>query len=487
MRYLNVILKAIMAFLFLFSMNAYAAVSSYDGAFTKMMNGVVNATPGMTGVVVSSDAAGLGARLATNTSMAVTTAEGLRIPVAVGASTLIGKSALATAAARLAMGASLVGAAYTGYEMYKVLKDMGITTCAAPNFLCKAGTTAASVAATGALYTADNMAARFTTAAEAALVRAQKIYADGACTKAGPYCPTKIIACTEIVTSATSYKDTCTTDAVGYPTITVIGSGTNNQCASGYTYNLSTGVCDGVTTDPTPYVDAQTLASEIASKSGWPSKAGDIYNAVQTDNAKQKLLTQAEVVPLDSTVTVTAPAVQTAPQVVKTATITNADGTTSTVTETATSTVTPQISGTGTLSNLPTVTPDVSTVIKTTTVNNTTNNTTTNTTTVSDTAQPAQDSGLCSLFPNIAACQELGAAPTADTVPTSDATPSITSVAFSSSASCPAPISFSLGRFGGSQSIDWTPFCNWAAGVRAIFLALATIATAWIFMESLKS
>jgi len=470
MRYLNVILKAVMAFLFLFSMNAYAAVSSYDGAFTKMMNGVVNATPGMTGVVVTSDAAGLGARLATNTSMAVTTAEGLKIPVAVGASTLISKAALASAASKLVMGANLIGAAYTGYQLYSALKGLGMTTCAPPNFFCADPVTSSIYSY--ASVNANGVATNYSSAVEAAAGRGAYYAKLNNCpsltaSQQANYCPTTIIACTE-----TDNGYSCTHSASGAYPLPFTGAKT---------------LSSSVTADPVPFADEKALASQIAAKSGWPSVAADIYNAVQTDNAKQKVLTQAEVVPLDSTVTVTAPAVQTAPQVVKTATITNADGTTSTVTETATSTVTPQISGTGTLSNLPTVTPDVSTVIKTTTVNNTTNNTTTNTTTVSDTAQPAQDSGLCSLFPNIAACQELGSAPTADTVPTSDATPSITSVAFSSSASCPAPISFSLGRFGGSQSIDWTPFCNWAAGVRAIFLALATIATAWIFMESLKS
>jgi hypothetical protein len=88
---------------------------------------------------------------------------------------------------------------------------------------------------------------------------------------------------------------------------------------------------------------------------------------------------------------------------------------------------------------------------------------------------------------NSIGCSEYGT-PT-DNVPlgTSDNSPTtITPVSFGSSGACPAPVVISV-MSGHSMTIDYTPICNFASGVRPVILLLAWMAAGFIFIEGVKS
>jgi len=79
---------------------------------------------------------------------------------------------------------------------------------------------------------------------------------------------------------------------------------------------------------------------------------------------------------------------------------------------------------------------------------------------------------------------ELGVAPAAETLPSDQPVFSVSTVSFASVAGCPAPVSFEitgLPMISKSYSISWQPFCDVAAMLRPIFLAIAAITAAFIF------
>jgi len=79
---------------------------------------------------------------------------------------------------------------------------------------------------------------------------------------------------------------------------------------------------------------------------------------------------------------------------------------------------------------------------------------------------------------------ELGDAPAAETLPSEEPVFSVSTVSFASVAGCPAPVSFEitgLPMISKSYSISWQPFCDVAAMLRPIFLAIAAITAAFIF------
>jgi len=90
---------------------------------------------------------------------------------------------------------------------------------------------------------------------------------------------------------------------------------------------------------------------------------------------------------------------------------------------------------------------------------------------------------FCELHPNSSTCQDLGAAPAQESLPTSAPTFDTASVAFSSSSVCPVPINFHIGVgfINSDYSISFQPFCDVAAQLRPIFLAIGAISAAFIF------
>lgn len=75
----------------------------------------------------------------------------------------------------------------------------------------------------------------------------------------------------------------------------------------------------------------------------------------------------------------------------------------------------------------------------------------------------------------------LGAIPGDDVLPTEAPEFTYTPEVFTSSAGCPAPITYSIGFGIGQKSISFQPFCDFAATVRPLFIAMGAIAAFIIF------
>src|SRR5690606_13491181 len=109
--------RFLLALALLFSMSAHAQHPYYGGPATHAgmdhINRIVRNSPGLTLARTS-----VGANVSAAGAVNVNTATGLRIPVPVTATAAISKEVLASAAAKLLKGAGVVGAAYTGYELY---------------------------------------------------------------------------------------------------------------------------------------------------------------------------------------------------------------------------------------------------------------------------------------------------------------------------------------------------------------------------------
>lgn len=89
----------------------------------------------------------------------------------------------------------------------------------------------------------------------------------------------------------------------------------------------------------------------------------------------------------------------------------------------------------------------------------------------------------CDKFPASAGCAELGTA-TPDVLKQVSKPFTVTAVAFASSSSCPAPLSFTVR--GSSYSVSYQPLCDRLALLKALFLAIAGVIAAWIVADSFK-
>ena len=94
----------------------------------------------------------------------------------------------------------------------------------------------------------------------------------------------------------------------------------------------------------------------------------------------------------------------------------------------------------------------------------------------------------CDSHPDTAGCVELGSAPAAETVAQETPLFDYVPVAFATVAGCPAPIVFDLDMpfLTQSYSISFDALCTLAGQVKPIFLALASITAAIIFMAGLS-
>lgn len=445
--------------------NAVAAPSipEYSGV-QAMMNNIIRSTPGLNGVSVTGVADGVALR--TTGNITATATSGLRIPVMATSEALITKAALASAAAKLVAGANVVGAAYTGYEVYKWVKDSGITTCPPPAFFCKPSTQPAT--ANGYFWSSNY-----------------------------PAQATEMAAC----------QDWANVTAHTGQTLTIVDVGGGNRFCdvnNGY-YSTRQQVFPGTTSCPSGFTMSGTtctnpnggaaytpdeLASGLIGQGGnWdPARSKTLMDAITADRVRQPgVLTDEDVKPSASAANVSAPAVTTPGQITKVETVTNPDGTTSTKTTTETTTVTPTSTGPGTLANPPKLALPTTTTSTVTTVNNSTNSTTTNTTTTNNNGSPQDEKpALCKLFPTVLACQEMGQAPDAEKVTPVDMTPTLTALTFASAASCPTPITYNLGKYG-TKNLEFTALCDWLTMCRPIMLAVGACAVAFIFMRGVQS
>lgn len=195
-----------------------------------------------------------------------------------------------------------------------------------------------------------------------------------------------------------------------------------------------------------------------------------IKSAVTTAIAEQHLKSPGASAVETAPMTVTGPATQVG---TATTTTTNANGQTTTQTTTPTY----QYSYAGDTINYNTVNNATTTV-----VNNSTGITqSTSTETKPETKVP----GLCDLFPSISACQKLDTPEDSSAIPPQPWTPSITPHVFSSSATCPAPITVSFPRV--SFVMVWDPLCNLATTFLApIVTVLSMFAAAKVFFSGFR-
>lgn len=215
-----------------------------------------------------------------------------------------------------------------------------------------------------------------------------------------------------------------------------------------------------------------------------------MYDALKRDEGVYEGTWSGDYNPVKSTtpVTVSASPVTSSPRVVSTTETPRADGSVDTTTVTETTTVSPVVTG-STHGDTKIAYPSHTTT--TTTVTNNVTNITNTTTTVTN-HLPAEEAGgdgsesptdPCTSNPTRVGCAVLGDPPPAEDIPKQDVPISITPVVFASAAGCPAPITFEAY---GSRSISFEPMCNTVSGFRPLFLALASLTAAIVFMGALK-
>lgn len=317
---------------------------------------IVAGTPGMAGYTVGGiqDAV----TLRTTGNVLVGAPNGLRIPVPVTAQATISKAALAGMAAKLVSGASIIGAAYTGYEVYNWIKNSGIKTCAPPDMFCKeSGQTKPNGFNPDPATRSGDASPYF--------VQSGTQWYKWSAQKSTPHC-------------GGSYPAGFTVSYAYFQTAQYTGHGIDPASCGYFVYGNQ--AVSGGPTAGGAYTQAElTTALGNLGGTNWdPTRSKTMYDAITNDNAKQKLLAPEEVKPKATPLTweVSAP-VSSTPTVTKTETVTNPDGSTSTRKTTETTTVTPVAPSPSTI-GAPTQ-PDfkVGTTSVVTTTNNTTNVTTT--------------------------------------------------------------------------------------------------------------
>lgn len=195
-----------------------------------------------------------------------------------------------------------------------------------------------------------------------------------------------------------------------------------------------------------------------------------IKSAVTTAIAEQHLESPGASAVETAPMTVTGPATQVG-------TATTATTTANGQTTTQTTTPTYQYSYAGDTINYNTVNNTTTTVVN--------NSTGTTQSTSTETKPETKIPGLCDLFPSISACQKLDTPEDSSAIPPQPWTPSITPHVFSSSATCPAPITVSFPRV--SFVMVWDPLCNLATTFLApIVTVLSMFAAAKVFFSGFR-
>lgn len=466
--------------------SAYAQTAHVDPAFNRILNGIVSNTPG---VVTQSIPSGV-STVGTGTST-VTTASGLRIPIAETATANVSKSAIAKAGAGIFARLNAIGtAAWLAYKLQEFLAgDDVFVACPAPNFVCKQNPAQAP-------YTPG----------------VWDLY--GYSTPSATAAPTPVLACEKYGRSGSwsnpryTYRATMNGTSAAYCFVDYDGNNINNgnysfqvrlfptSCNTGFALTNGKCVFTGTRTPGAPYTPAEM---EQALKDRMDADAANskkIFDAIREDAKRLRTLDgnyplppdtplnfppdTPIVLPPDSPLTIYAPPVTTPEKTVKTRTIPLSDGTVNTETTKEKTTVTPTTSGT-TVADTKTTYPTTTTQT-TTTTNNTTNITNTTTTIINESPQvepPEPPKDPCEGNPNRAGCALLGEPPAAEEIPKQDIPVSVTAVPFASAASCPADLTFNAY---GARNISYVPFCNKMTEVRPIFLALAALASAIIVM-----
>lgn len=261
------------------------------------------------------------------------------------------------------------------------------------------------------------------------------------------------------------------------------------QCTAPAVPDYSRGQCATTVTPTTTATPTQSELQTAIQNSTTPSH--DLFVAQMNDILSHKagnIDFGAEVMPKTQAATVSASPVTGPAEVVAIETTPNPDGSTTTTTRTEQTTATPSPRG----STVGDIGVDWQTTTTTTKTahNNTTGTDAVTTTTenagTSTTQQPQQQSDLCQLHPEIAACASLGSNP-------SDSAPSVTSqplnvnlsLPSSVAGSCPADYTRTL-TGGKVLAWSWQPACDFASGIRPVVLAMAFLAAAFIVSGSVR-
>lgn len=232
---------------------------------------------------------------------------------------------------------------------------------------------------------------------------------------------------------------------------------------------------------PTSAADLQAEMNRILFQESNLNKS--LWEAMASDQRAHPDTFPPSASPVDATtpVATVAPPVTSAPREISRQTVSNADGTSSTVVDTEVVTVTPKVTG-STAGDTAVTYPSTST-ITTVTTNNTTGATTTNST-ITNNAAPDPTPDPCDAHPDRAGCSLLGSPPDPEAIPKVESPVSYSPVSFASSASCPSDIGFSA--MGHTYAISYAPMCDLMTKLRPLFLALGAAAAAWIFMDGLR-
>lgn len=456
--------------------SAYAQTAHIDPAFNRIMNAMVSNTAGVTTQSIPSGVTTTG----TGTST-VTTASGLRIPVPQSATATVSKSAIAKAATKIAgKGINLAGAAFLGYELYKeMLGDDTFVACPAPKFVCKISPAQPDTSTepySGYCYGTS-----------------------GGCYPTMPqYCAaaapnyTHIAPDTFVSGRMTCYKDQTRINVISLPTGT---------CAAPKMVAANGGCYAPTTSEASPVTDAQIEQTLLDKMNADPSKSKAYYDALREDYKKTRVLDgnypvspdtplnfppdTPIVLPPDSPLSIYSPNVVTPEKVVKTETKPMSDGSQVLEITKQTTTVSTELTGT-TVGDTKISHPTTTTETKTST-NTSTGNSTTSTTVINESPQeskPAEEpKDPCLTNPNRAGCALLGEPPAAEAIPSQDIPITVTPVPFASVAGCPSSLAFEAY---GAKSISYQPMCDTMTTVRPLFLALASLTAAIVFMGALK-
>jgi len=276
----------------------------------------------------------------------------IAVPTVLGATFTAAR--VAGIALKVARAGSIVGNAFTAWQVYNAIRDSGIATCPPPAFFCVPDPTVSTQVIT--------------------------MYHLGGASGS--------------TLAITQGKINCT----GWAGLTAGGTyGQQMQCLSGgnagvyYDYRVDTtacpvgeyvlnGVCVAGTMPLVPAADSDITASVAAKLASDSTFAARVLNAARTDMQNSPGVAPVNsLAPSDLPIDVTAAPVTGPSTVVGTSTVPNADGSTSTTTTSQQSTVTPHPTGT-TIADT-NVKYDVTTTTTNTTVNNVTNVTTITTTT----------------------------------------------------------------------------------------------------------
>lgn len=109
--------------------------------------------------------------------------------------------------------------------------------------------------------------------------------------------------------------------------------------------------------------------------------------------------------------------------------------------------------------------------------------TTTTETPANITPTPEPQPDPCEAHPERIGCAAFGT-PTGETVSKTSQAVAVTAIAFASSATCPAPLSFALN--GAQYAVSYQPMCDRLGVLRALFLVMAGVLAAYIFADSFR-